>query len=314
MNKKHYIIALALIFSAIAATVISVKRQSANVDVLADKNECFDHAICQLSYDQVESRLFDGGGRPTKELSQLLDVLKLEHSGTLQDIVDVTQKRLLGPTNRERWEFDDPLADKKEELLPLFKKLGLIDEIRALKTHYDYVFLLGSRTESVRKRLKFLIDEWNRGVRFNTIVLLTGHRLLTVDEKKELSHMLQSDTNIPETEVDMMRILYAAESLPADMAKIPVHVVFAPAKPGAPRATTEDTIKTWLSASPLPGTILAVSSQPFVHYQHTVLDTYLPQVFLLETIGPEDSGRSTVAVILDNVARWIYQESKRRQV
>ena len=77
------------------------------------------------------------------------------------------------------------------------------------------------------------------------------------------------------------------------------------------RANTEDTLRHWLTTDPIPGTCLAVSSQPFVGYQHSVARTVLPVNFEIETVGDISAEDEPLAVYLDTVARWLYQEKKR---
>lgn len=307
MNKNKYILLVALILGFLASWALLVRQtpQSFSSDIHED-SICFDQGECEVAYPLA--RVVDEAGNPTKELLTLLDALNVQHSGTLQDIVHATQKSWLRPRDKERWQIEDVYADKEAALMPLLSALGLTTEVHASKMHYDYAFLLGSRLGSVKRRLQFLIDEWTRGVRFNTVVLMSGYRELTDDEKQELKESLPRGAEVPQTEPAMMRLLYAMAALPADMANLPVQLVSASAQPQQKRATTADTIKTWLNSSPLPGTVLSISSQPFVNYQHAVTDTYLPQVFLLETVGPTESERSSVAVMLDSLARWLYQE------
>jgi hypothetical protein len=307
MKKNKYVLLGVLIASFVAswALIVHQKPQSFQIDT-RDEGIYFDQDLGDVIHPVA--KVVDDAGYPTKELLAVLKALNIEHSGTLQDIVHVTQKRWLRPRDKERWQIEDACAEKEVQLLPLLAALGMTQDVHASKMHYDYAFLLGSRLGSVKKRLQFLIDEWNRGVRFNTVVLMSGYRELTEDEKQELRGSLPRGADFPQTEPAMMRLVYAMSALPQDMANLPVQLVSAQAQPQQQRATTEDTIKTWLNSSPLPGTVLSISSQPFIGYQHAVTDTYLPQVFLLETIGPVEPERSSVAVMLDNLARWLYQE------
>jgi hypothetical protein len=92
------------------------------------------------------------------------------------------------------------------------------------------------------------------------------------------------------------------------------------------RANTKDTIEKLLRKSNLvPGKMLAISTNPFISFQHNVLRNQLEKVswFLhggtLETVGPcvdidwycHALGKQNCAnILLDNVARCAYEEIK----
>jgi hypothetical protein len=77
------------------------------------------------------------------------------------------------------------------------------------------------------------------------------------------------------------------------------------------RPDTKDTLMAWLQSAPQNGKYLFVSSQPFCGYQFAVIKNALPQELAFEVVGkgtnPEANPRAA-AVILDALARWIYQE------
>ena len=90
------------------------------------------------------------------------------------------------------------------------------------------------------------------------------------------------------------------------------------------RPTTKDTIENWIKKEELKqGTCLAISSQPHVAYQHSVLRTCLPKAFSLQTAGPaiidnlsslddlKNYNTIQIGVILDALTRLLYQENER---
>jgi hypothetical protein len=80
------------------------------------------------------------------------------------------------------------------------------------------------------------------------------------------------------------------------------------------RATTGDTIIDWLATSPAHGDCLFISNQPYVGYQDSVMRTYIPHSFgSLETCGPQASNTTRNSDILDDLARFLYQEKIRRE-
>jgi hypothetical protein len=256
--------------------------------------------------------LFDAHDGPSDELIQLLDYLNIPHDRTLENIVDVTQKKFLRGRHQERWHIEDSYHGQEVNLLPFFDRLSMVRNVYPLRLYYDYALVLGSLLETAKKRLSYLVSLWEKGLRFGQLVILGGARALTDFEKEEFKSLLPG-ASIPETEVEMLKIMYTYVSMPQSMRQIPFILIDAAAQPNAARATTGDTVKAWLATSPLPGTVLAISSQPFVAYQDKVVKTVLPPEFVVETVGPESSDDIVSAVYLDNLARWIYQEQELRK-
>ena len=68
--------------------------------------------------DTHKEKLVDQSGNPSKQLLQLLSVLEIKHDGSLQSIVDATQKdwlQAIRPGNKERWEIDAAIKEKFEQ-------------------------------------------------------------------------------------------------------------------------------------------------------------------------------------------------------
>ena len=81
------------------------------------------------------------------------------------------------------------------------------------------------------------------------------------------------------------------------------------------RPATDDTIREWIKQEhPEPGRCLFLSSQPYVSYQDTVVRQALPQGSSIETIGPACNPNLFISVHLDNLARCLYAEGKRRKI
>lgn len=270
-------------------------------------------------------------GRPTPALQSLLNLLDVHHEGTLESIVQATQRVWLRPAGTERWQLTDSFpSETVEQMIPLFELLSLTGEIKPHKTHYAYALLLGARLKTVIKRVAYLIDQWNRGVRFKTLVILAGQRDLdqevegldillnspavTMQDSQSLKACWQS----VKTETEMMRTVLDACLLPGSMRQdVQIVVIDAPKKQRPDgtfvRPNTADTIAQWLKGNPAPGCCLAISSQPHVLYQHSVLATLLPAEFDLESVGAPTHVQSNVSEILDALARLLYQENIRRQ-
>lgn len=275
--------------------------------------------------------------KPTQALSALLSYFKIDHNGTLGDIVEKTQKTWLRPSNVERFNMQEPYADKMNELKPVFVELGLVNEVTPQSKNYDYVVILGASLPTARIRISWLIKLWNDGIRFKKVFVLTGQRPL--DSEKETLAMLdkeyvnklrvrnpfigvvRSDWKIDssmkfETESDMMKLIYEQSDMPEVLRQVEVVFIESPMKESSAgkkiRPNTADTLKDWLKTNPEKGTILAISSQPTISYQYSVIKSVLPKQFDLEVVGcglPEEY--ESVSIILDSLARVLYQEQIR---
>lgn len=237
-------------------------------------------------------------------LSFSLHALSLSENGRLKpaakellSLFNVPPEELL-QTGKEVWEMDRRFEEKRDQALPLLAELQCIGTIRARKEHYSYALVLGATGYAMQKRLDFLYEEWERGVRFDQIVLLTGARDL--DPKIEI---------VPEglqTETELFVYLFDRHPLNG----LVPHVVIDSPKRGTLRPNTESTVAEWLKTSPIAGSCLAISTQPFVGRQEAVLRSVLPTCFDVEAIGPQMGQDYPLSIYLDNFAKWILYEQK----
>jgi len=250
------------------------------------------------------SRILDSNNHPTPALLALLQALNIKHDGTLPSIVAATQTAWLRPAGKERWEIDEKFADRSAQLLPLLEKFEFVQECKPTQQYYDYAIIFGAMVERVRKRVGYLIEQWNVGVRFNKVIVLTGQRPLDpIKEKMDI---------VPKTETRMLEWIIEQATMPNELRTI-ITVVDTPMQQtadGLPRRpNTADTITTWLATSPTPGSCLAITTHSFTGYQDAVLHALLPQGFTIETIAPAANG-VVISECLDNLARWLYVENQ----
>jgi hypothetical protein len=200
---------------------------------------------------------------------------------------------------KERWEF--PQDENSPVIRQVMQDLGCIEEVHAKEKVYTYALVLGSTEKNMKERISFLIAEWENGVRFSHVVLLSGERPL--DPKIE--PMAGSFA----TESELLTHLWLV-MIPDEMRSIPYFLVTSAMKSNGKRPTTGDTVIDWLKERPSPGHCIAISSQPFIGYQHSVLQILSP-TFTVETIGPKRQGSVPLALTLDTLAKWMYQEKLR---
>ncbi len=157
---------------------------------------------------------------------------------------------------------------------------------------------------------KHLEKEWEKGVRFRRLAFLTGERFLDPNLEAPLFNLTSK-----QTEAELMVHLWGKNHAASLMQNIPFTLVNTPGRKGPngnwQRPTTKDTVLKWLSYTPKPGKCLCISSQPFIGYQHTVLQTYLPKAFSIETVGASTEKDLPLSVYLDNMARWLFQETQK---
>ncbi len=278
-----------------------------------------------IATDTYKSPFFNQQGVPSVDLATLLKATGVSSQPSRDDVVAKTQQAWLRPAGVERFELDDVYAHRMPELKPLFKKLGLIDDILPQKQQYDYGMVHGGTILAMRARLGFLAKLWQMGARFKTLVLLVGERDIYPAHEDLASFTSHQDRCpmqpgwqpdiLPATEDQAMRVIYDHMVLPDAMRQVPMVLVNAPKKqlPDGRwrRPNTKDTIDSWLKLKPVAGSCLAVSSQPMVGYQDLTVRCLLPASFSLETVGfamPLDF--ESAVLCLDSLARCLYQEQE----
>ena len=280
---------------------------------------------CQSLHDTV--------GRPSEALLQILSLFGVCHDGSWKCIQEATEKAWLSHgRGTERWELE-PIKDfTPEKTYASFTSLEMTQTLFAEKMYYDYGVVLGATVQTVRQRFWFLKAEWERGVRFPILVILTGDRPLdpTVESEKALIDPTNSpypfragwcwDKELPQNETEMMRLVFDQLALPEAWRAMPVLFVDTPQPSGLKRPHTEHTLHHWLAMHPTPGSLLIVSNQPFVCRQNALLRLHMPPSFEMETVGEGFSfdafnqEQRATAVLLAELAYWIklhLQESLR---
>jgi hypothetical protein len=270
----------------------------------------------------------------SQPLLKILEITGVKHDGTLDSIVAETQKTWLRKPGQERWQMEKKYEGLRDQLEPYFNEMGLLEEVKPSQKEYVYVILNGSTAQRLRARLAYLLDLYKAGYRYNILVCFIGERPL--DPQLEPASIFFDRTNgilpiradykepaeLPKTEADFAKMLIDQAEFPAGF-KDHVRIEFAVApmqqNPDgtARRPNTGDTVNAWMAQHPKPGTVLSISNQPYVSYQHKVLQTLLPDDFKLETVGSavdtvEIDGKKQykidASVFLDNLARLLYQE------
>ena len=234
---------------------------------------------------------------------KLLEITGICEEGFCQNILKKTQEKWYQPG--ERGEFQERFEEKFDLILPLIEEMGLFDEKRASFFCYEYCLVLGGDLENIKKRFKFLLEEWSRGVSFKQLIFLTGQRRLDQMERLE-------DRSL-KTETEMMQCVWSRfNHFPETLRKIRPIIVDAPPVLSKGRPTTESTVMEWLrNHDPKPGKVLSISSAPYIGYQNSVLVYLLSPHFKVDTIGCGSSREVPLSILIDDLAKWFLWETKR---
>lgn len=240
------------------------------------------------------------------DLKLLLQIMEVPHEGTLKSIVEATQKKWIRPAGKERWEVEDTLtASQRDAVMNFCAKKGFFKEIKPTYLNYDYAIVLGATVSRMEKRMAYLAKLADSGVQFKQVVLLSGARPLDA-----------SAESIPEgckTENDAMEFLWKAQPLSQQIPwKHFAHPMIAIAGGKMRRPSTIDVFNLWLQSSPAPGRSFFTSNQPYCFYQQAVAENIMPKTFVYETVGSAaEASSQNAAVMLDNIARCLYETNKR---
>lgn len=231
-------------------------------------------------------------------LTELLITLGMPaESTTLPAMNTWAQAHLL--RQGERWEIQkDNYEPLRSQIQPILEKMGFYAEAHPQNRVYTAAIVHGGMSSRMSKRLDYLIEQWKRGVRFDRIYFLTSERPLQQWEKcAEASK-----------EWELQRLLWE-QKMPAEMQHIPVVYIHPPMqfiKGTSLRPTTDHAIKAWLATEPLCGDYLAISNAPIRLRQDLVIQQLLPIGFTCETAGPASPTNESLALVLDELARYLY--------
>ncbi|MCX5924381.1 MAG: hypothetical protein NTZ68_03090 [Candidatus Dependentiae bacterium] len=277
----------------------------------------FPACFAQQNSPSITDAIVNTRGIVTQSTLDLLKLTNVAHDGSLKDIVTQTQASWLRKPGSERWNIETTSMQNQKAIGDLLFQMNLIQEVQPKQKNYQHLLILGGLFSSMVYRLEHAITLWKSGIRYKNIVLLGSARPLVSTQEENtqtflnFSHQtaLQNQLN---TEADALKFAYDYINMPEDMRALPVTIIDVPmlCKDDGTlrRPTTGDTIEWWLKALPIPGNCLAISNQPFVAYQHSVLQEFLPATFPFETVGNIAYKENNIEVLLDTVARILYQK------
>ena len=281
--------------------------------------------------------------------SHVIKLLQLDNlydpSDDLFRVVEKTQKTWIsvfqGRQNKERTDLKDSAEKERirQQVEDCAEAMGLFAERTPLLTHYTYGVCHGAFLDGVRRNLFQLVHAWKKGIRFDSLIFLTGARDLRkrqgendsvekLCDEKGSPLPFKNGWELPEnaaydTEYDMVRLVWSQVEVPDDMARaLEGKVVFVNAPKGKEsRPSTKDAFVAWLQEShPQPGTILACSYPLLWAYQQLVGETVLYNTGLtLDTMAPALSQKERlkntermVSLVFDTTAKCLYEISQQQ--
>ena len=291
-------------------------------------------------------------GELTPVMVRLLKASQLFTEGDrLAEAVEKTQKIwkgvFQGKNNVERTDLRDTeeRAALKTAVDECAKEMGLYDERKHVLQKYTYAVCHGAFLDGVRANISGIVNLWKEGVRYTSLVFLTGDRTLRKTPSKDghaaedSVEKLENGTRYPlfkkgwsmppdakyDSEYDMVRLVWDQTEIPEDMAKAlegKITFVNAPKPPGMERPGTKDTFRKWLESNPERGTIIASGRSALWPYQQLVGETALLNTgFGLDTVSPAISqGELTtykdriVSILLDTFAKCLFEIQEARKI
>lgn len=265
--------------------------------------------------------LFDQGGLASPVLLELMEKTGIEFSSPLNVMnVSKTVERWKRPPGKERWEIDIPswLDDRTAEFVihTCTKTLKMADPVYpAEETEINGILFLGALLKTVQARMEFLKEFLKRSPLY-PIWILSGKRALTEEEKQDLS-----GTGIV-NEFEMIMHLFHRDPILSERRIIGIN---SPPEAGCTRATTYSTVEQFIEELKPERNrtynFLAISDQPFVYYQQSVIDLAFKKLgwpnIRVKVIGPRISQRyekmpepHKAAVLLDLLAKQIGNEAQ----
>jgi hypothetical protein len=229
-----------------------------------------------------------------------LDVLiQLDYNVALKKLVDLTQTLWIRPKGTERWDLEDSsfLTAQRNKIVTLLNKLGFVDEIQPSCTNYESILILGASDTNLSERINYVKKIWHLGVCFKSCYLLTGGF--------ELNKVLSKEPPTTDTNLIIQTYEQLSQSWPCALRNKEVIPIIAKNK--LTRPNTKDTFSAWLEKKLPASSVLVISNQPFIPYQNLIAKKMLKTNYQYETVGYRLNPNMNIAIILDSVARYLYE-------
>lgn len=263
----------------------------------------------------IRNPFFGPTGNVTEPMARLLALF--DFHGTGFDAVHRFTQTAWYQAGKIRAEIEEQHPDLKDRALPMLRELGLLEAVHAERREYIQAGVLGATVGAMRKRLRFLVSEFERGVRFARLYLIVSTRPL-LTEGLEKPEALANDADLPfDNKAAALATLPTNESEAASWLLEHCSKQF----PWQNRASvvtyhgtgnTEQTLGQYLWEVKPSGSHLLVSSQPYVLDQSAAAQMHFPEHCPVEVIGYAAPAATKVTQYLDTVAKTIDKISRHR--
>ena len=232
-----------------------------------------------------------------------------------RDLSEAMQEKWLRRTAHQFQVLGDPPG---QEDLFLLRQLDMIEQVNAPLGLHKGALVLGGTPVAVRRRLAHLAGQVRAGTRVERVFLLGGARRL--DPEREGVGVLTTPaeelpfrqdwslSEVPETEAEMMRVVFDQSNLPERLRDISV-LVNAPLHRNGDSPSTADTVAAFLDLDDLSrGQYLVVTGQPHVARQTINVRDCMPDGFTVVGSGYGATLTLPLRVFLDEVARLLFEQ------
>lgn len=261
---------------------------------------------------------------PVIDLLELADRNGITHSAntTAEELSASMQAHWLRAEEHQFQILKRPPNDRE---LCLLNRLGMVQAIEPPPMSYEGTLLLGATLPRMRRRLAFVLKQWNenKGLDTGTIHFLVNQRKRDLEEesmdaicmpdgipfKDGWSH----EAAAPETETAIARIIWEQSVIPKGILAEFVDTPLQPTETAgvARNPNTTDTVVEFMRRGPIQGTWLMASNQPFIQRHLLNIEATLkifPGAYIIVEMGPEADPELPLKTYLDEVARLLYQQ------
>ncbi len=281
--------------------------------------------------DNKPMPLRDSRGAPSEALIDFFEFCSTNSPKTWESILKIAKEWFVSIEDKKNGIWPSPcLKRSTHELYNILSALHSTQVIPSYYATYDYAVILGGTLTSMRSRLFFLKQEWDRGVRFKEIVFVTSDRVRSEALEDQtlllepnfvgyiVSPAWSFEGFLPKNEKEIAEFVWSQMERPEEWEseKMKVSFIEAKSKEGGKFSSRKDSLQAWLSMNPNPGKVLFVSSQPYIGLDNLVIcrEFYYTK-FIFDTVGPGFSmsflnTERGLGVCCEAIANWVYNFKK----
>lgn len=267
-------------------------------------------AACSKNLKKTEE-IFTGQSLVNEPLKEILRLTNLNCALDLTSVVACTQKAWLRTSGLERADLEESYENVRQELWPLFQKMGVVNEIKPSGEKYDYIFVLGATYPTLKLRFDYLVAQIEKGLKTQNLILMGSMRPLIHETEIASFKTEHGKDPAPNTEIALMKQMIKLEKYKKYFSSMNIIEVSSAMKisPSGQsiRPNTKDTYVDFNRLELPPGKALTISNQPYIGRQDLVASSLLEPGFNNETIGPKASSSLNTNVFLDEIARLLFE-------